>query len=68
MEQDQTDYAEREARFSTLAAKARQRAEFAEQAHDFDLADLHIKLATGYAALAHDTRALSRFPGPRVAA
>jgi hypothetical protein len=67
MDQHQPDCAQRAALYSTLAVKARQRAEFAEQAHDFDLADMHTKLATGYAAIAHDAQALSRLSRRRVA-
>ena len=67
MEQYQIDCANRAARFLALAAKARERAAFAELAYDLDLADLHTQLASGYSALARDAHKLSRFSGPRVA-
>jgi hypothetical protein len=59
----QTDHVERVTRYLNLAAKSRQRAELAKQAHDFDLADIHTRLATGYAAHAYSAQALSRFSG-----
>jgi hypothetical protein len=39
--------------YLALAAKSRQRADHAERALDFDLADSHTRLACGYAALAY---------------
>jgi len=47
--------------YRALAAKSRQRAEYAEQALDFDLADSHTKLACGYAALAYSKQTLGQF-------
>jgi hypothetical protein len=44
--------------YQALAAKSRQRAEYAAQALDFDLADSHARLARGYAALACSEQAL----------
>jgi hypothetical protein len=49
---------ERVTLYRALAAKSRQRAEYAEQALDFDLADSHTKLACGYAALAYSKQTL----------
>jgi hypothetical protein len=51
---------ERVTLYRALAAKSRQRAEYAEQALDFDLADSHVRLACGYAALAYSEQALVR--------
>jgi hypothetical protein len=56
-----SSYAEFVTLYRALAAKSRQRAEYAEQALDFDLADSHTKLACGYAALAYSKQSLDQF-------